>query len=777
MLRKSIVVLLLVLVATYVPCYALQGTWGSLTWQLSKDSTVLIISGAGYMKNDVERDGRGYCYPWSKFRGNVKTLVLSEGVKNVAAYAFLDFVQLSTLNLPSSISDIGQEAFSGCSSLESVSIPSGVTCLPEKAFYGCYSLESVDIPNTVTIIGRFAFGGCASLTSVRIPGSVTFIRDYAFRKCSLDSIALPNSLEIIADYSFCGSKIKGIVIPDNVSSIGTCAFAGCKELKSVEMPDNVSSIGKGAFSYCLSLESITIPRKCNTLNPETFYNCTSLREITIPSTVVKFAAESPGYDYQGTFENCSNLERIIIEDGDRLLTNSQGSKLFEGVNVKKLYWGREISNASFSDCKTLVDLTFGPKVRTIPSSCFHGCDGLTEVFIPDGVTDMGSFTFCSCANLKNLYVGNGVQMLCTIVESCDKFENLYIGNGLRRIEYVSFLNCNSLKMICTTSSQIGYVREKCGIPTTLAMLCVPDKEMYAGILGAYNLKNIVTDVSGEAVYTGKGVDVDVLTSVPGCGVSLVSDAETKLPVNVGRYNAPLPVEISSGKWKSTFNTNCSFTIKPAPLTVIANSETREYGQDNPEWSCTYVGFVNNETEDVLTARPTVLCPATKESPVGQYQLIPSAASAKNYEITYERGVLNVTKASQQITWEQDIAKLHVGDIVELQAESSAGLKVKFASSNSSVADVYSSGGKTYMECMAPGTARITASQPGGENYNAADDLVKRVSVEIADGVAGVHAEEDIVEYYSMDGTLVASPTKGIYIVRYKDGQMRKVVLK
>ena len=88
MLRKSVVALLLVLVATYVPCYALQGTWGSLTWQLSKDSTVLIISGTGCMKNDVERDGCGNYYPWSKFRGNVKTLVLSEGVKNVAAYAF-----------------------------------------------------------------------------------------------------------------------------------------------------------------------------------------------------------------------------------------------------------------------------------------------------------------------------------------------------------------------------------------------------------------------------------------------------------------------------------------------------------------------------------------------------------------------------------------------------------------------------------------------------------------------------------------------------------------
>lgn len=681
------------------------------------------------------------------------------------------------VEVPSSVKSFLIGCFSYEEDLVGVKFSSSLASLGYGFFEGCRNLRDVELPSSLITLGSRCFRDCSSLESLDIPASVTSLGESCFSYCGLDSIALPNSLEIIADYLFCGSKIKGIVIPDNVSSIGTCAFADCRELKSVEMPDNVSSIGKGAFSNCSSLESITIPRKCNTLNPETFYKCTSLREITIPSTVAKFAAASPGYDYQGTFENCSNLERIIIEDGDRLLTNSQGSKLFEGVNVKKLYWGREISYASFSDCKTLVDLTFGPKVRTIPSSCFQGCDGLTEVFIPDGVTDMGTSTFNNCANLKNLYVGNGVQMLCTIVESCDKFENLYIGNGLRRIESVSFLNCNSLKMICTTSSQIGYVREKCGIPATLAMLCVPDKEMYAGILGAYNLKNIVTDVSGESVYTGKGVDVDVLTSVPGCGVSLVSDAETKLLVNVGRYNAPLPVEISSGKWKSTFNTNCSFTIKPAPLTVIANSETREYGQDNPEWSCTYVGFVNNETEDVLTVRPTVLCPATKESPVGQYQLIPSAASAKNYEITYERGVLNVTKASQQITWEQDIAKLHVGDIVELQAESSAGLKVKFASSNSSVADVYSSGGKTYMECMAPGTARITASQPGGENYNAADDLVKRVSVEIADGVAGVHAEDDIVEYYSMDGTLVASPTKGIYIVRYKDGQMRKVVLK
>ena len=714
-------------------------------------------------------------HDWS----GVRFVEVPSSLKSLPKGCFSYEEDLVGVKFSSSLASLGSCCFEMCRNLRDVELPSSLTTLNDRCFNGCSSLESLDIPASVTSLGNMCFCDCSSLKSVILPSTVTSLGDACFLRCSnISEITIPASVTTLGNSCFGScSKLQSVEIPSSVTSLGRSCFWCCSSLTEVVIPSSVTSLEDQTFYDCSNLIDVEIPSSVTSLGSSCFSYCTSLREITIPSTVVKFAAESPGYDYQGTFGNCSNLERIIIEDGDRLLTNSQGSKLFEGVNVKKLYWGREISDASFRDCKTLVDLTFGPKVRTIPSSCFQGCDGLTEVFIPDGVTDTGNSTFNNCANLKNLYVGNGVQMLCSIVGSCGKFENLYIGNGLRRIEYVSFLNCNSLKMICTTSSQIGYVREKCGIPTTLAMLCVPDKEMYAGILGAYNLKNIVTDVSGEAVYTGKGVDVDVLTSVPGCGVSLVSDAETKLPVNVGRYNAPLPVEISSGKWKSTFNTNCSFTIKPAPLTVIANSETREYGQDNPEWSCTYVGFVNNETEDVLTARPTVLCPATKESPVGQYQLIPSAASAKNYEITYERGVLNVTKASQQITWEQDIAKFHVGDIVELQAESSAGLKVKFASSNSSVADVYSSGGKTYMECMAPGTARITASQPGGENYNAADDLVKRVSVEIADGVAGVHAEEDIVEYYSMDGTLVASPTKGIYIVRYKDGQMRKVVLK
>lgn len=245
MLRKSVVALLLVLVATYVPCYALQGTWGSLTWQLSKDSTVLIISGTGHMKTD-------YSYPWSKFRRKVKTLVLSEGVKNVAAYAFLNFAQLSTLNLPSSISDIGQKAFSGCSSLESVSIPSGVTCLPVEAFDGCYSLESVDIPNTVTIIGRSAFYNCACLASVHIPGSVTFIGETAFAGCK-SLVTCENESEKVDIWcnSFAGCPLP---IENGVRYVGKYAV-DCDTLHKGDI-----NIKEGTLGMAVSLRGIIRPK-------------------------------------------------------------------------------------------------------------------------------------------------------------------------------------------------------------------------------------------------------------------------------------------------------------------------------------------------------------------------------------------------------------------------------------------------------------------------------------------------------------------------------------
>ena len=89
----------------------------------------------------------------------------------------------------------------------------------------------------------------------------------------------------------------------------------------------------------------------------------------------------------------------------------------------------------------------------------------------------------------------------------------------------------------------------------------------------------------------------------------------------------------------------SYTIYPAPLTATIQNATREYGEENPKFNVTFTGFVNNETEDVLSSKGTVVTTATTKSEVGSYPITLSDAIARNYTITAEPATLTITKAS------------------------------------------------------------------------------------------------------------------------------------
>ena len=93
----------------------------------------------------------------------------------------------------------------------------------------------------------------------------------------------------------------------------------------------------------------------------------------------------------------------------------------------------------------------------------------------------------------------------------------------------------------------------------------------------------------------------------------------------------------------------TLTVTPAVVTVNVGNYTRVYGQNNPEFTYTLTGFVNNETESVLTTRPTLSTVATNSSNVGQYAVNASGAVAPNYSFSYTEGLLTITKASLKVT--------------------------------------------------------------------------------------------------------------------------------
>ncbi|MBO7645783.1 MAG: hypothetical protein J6S52_02090, partial [Prevotella sp.] len=157
-----------------------------------------------------------------------------------------------------------------------------------------------------------------------------------------------------------------------------------------------------------------------------------------------------------------------------------------------------------------------------------------------------------------------------------------------------------------------------------------------------------------------------------------------------------------------------------PVTVTAKSYTRKYGEANPEF-----GFTSEGAS--LEGTPEIICEATETSAVGTYPIVISKGSVENYNVTYVNGTLTIEKAEQTIAWEQDLSEMQVGDQVELKATASSGLPVSYTV-NSSIAEVYSAGNKTYLDCMAEGELQIMAVQEGDGNYYSSVRIRKTVKI-------------------------------------------------
>ena len=89
------------------------------------------------------------------------------------------------------------------------------------------------------------------------------------------------------------------------------------------------------------------------------------------------------------------------------------------------------------------------------------------------------------------------------------------------------------------------------------------------------------------------------------------------------------------------------TIQTVPLAIIANSLTRVYGSANPLLTYSYSGFVNNESQSVLTGMPSISTVATATSPVGSYPITLRVGSlgSPNYTFTFESATLTVARQS------------------------------------------------------------------------------------------------------------------------------------
>jgi hypothetical protein len=395
----------------------------------------------------------------------ITSVVIPEGMIDIAASAFADCVYLTSVNVPSTVTSIGAQAFAG-TGISSISLPSGLRVLGEQTFIYCQNLTEATLPESITEL-KATFNGCTSLSKVTLSKNIKTIGDYTFAETGITEFVVADTVETIGALAFSQSKLQKITFGSGLKSVGTAAFSS-SQLQNVVLPDSLTVIADSMFSGCIQLKTVTLGNAVESILSNAFMGCAALTSINIPDTL-KSVGET-------VFEDCLSLQYNVYE-GVNYLGNSNSPHLVivstnvEVVNmpddtvimpagalknsiVKEIMIGKGVSiigqNVLF-DTDNLVKITVHPENEfyTAVNNCLiekatkkliRGC--ATSVIPEDGsVIEMASNAFSNIANLEVLRIPAILKSVDLDILYCDNLKYIIFARGIENI-HVNYVEAN-----------------------------------------------------------------------------------------------------------------------------------------------------------------------------------------------------------------------------------------------------------------------------------------------------------------------------------------------
>ncbi len=200
-----------------------------------------------------------------------------------------------------------------------------------------------------------------------------------------------------------------------------------------------------SLSTCEDTE-IIIPKGVTSINNGALKGKTEITAIYIPKTVTQIG--------DNAFLNCSNLKKVIFEDGSEL--ENIGDSVFKGCSALEyyefdggLYFGSKVSAVIFMGAKdknaSSISIKDGCKI--IYESVYRDNKALEEITIPNTVKTIGDMAFYECSNLKKAnYLGTHNDW--AIINFGDGYSNpSYYANGIYfNGEYLKSLSLSAEKI-------------------------------------------------------------------------------------------------------------------------------------------------------------------------------------------------------------------------------------------------------------------------------------------------------------------------------------------
>ena len=558
-----------------------------------------------------------------------------------------------------------------------------------------------------------------------------------FSKCSgLKAITLPGYLKSVGESAFqeC-SSLETLNLPSGITSIGNYAFLECENLTSVTLPSGLISIGDRAFMSCISITSLDLPSSLTTAGEMALAGCSNLTSLTLHSGLTNIKGNNLLGGNMPYYHNLKDVRYIIDSDLETYLQSNH--PIINDIRCGIKYYLND---------QEITTLEIPSEITSIGDGVFLSSNSLTNLTLSSKITSAGKYAFNNCSNLKDIryyiyddlatYIQKGhpaFYVNCGIKYYWNNQEitTLEIPTSVTSIGNHAFYGCNGLTSVEFPSnlSSIGdWAFSNCSgltsvdLPSSITKMgeCV---FYYCKNLSSVKLPSEITAISNGAFGYSSLKDIELPA-----GITSIGDDAFVNCSNLQNINLPSGITtIGTGAfWDCSNLTN---VILPSALTSIGA-----------------IAFANCSNLANVTLSSNI-------TSIG-YSAFSDCNSLKNLTI------------SKDVTSIKDIRFYYEYDELELES-------VYVAWENPIEAG-------SFFDRIKISNCTLYVPQGTKEAYANADvwkDFGNIIEYD-ATGIDKVTNRSDVKEIsrYSLNGQRVTSPTKGVNIVVYSDGSIKKVAV-
>lgn len=685
-------------------------------------------------------------------------------------------------------------------------------------------LKSILLPNSIVTINNYCFSKCYSLTEINIPNSVTAIGDVAFQYCGLTSLVIPESIKKIGNGAFYGNShlMEVFFLGSEKPKIRSNAFDYCHSALTLYVPNKETYGNASNMVQYVSFPTSTYAY--TGMAPKLEWQ-NNLKGYTATLEDASALDKSVGSHSANVKVRYSNGVDITVEiPYEYTITPAPLSLTVNNAT-------REYGNPNPEFSSVITGFVDGENADNQNMTVNYTCAA-------DRQSNAGNYRILASVNAPNYEVtyhyGTLVVTKAPLTLKVKNTSRLY-GDENPQFEliYIGLRN-NETSPTWTQAIKVATTATKkshCGVyPITISGGVSQNYTVSEYTNGELTVSKRPLTVRaldyersyGEANPTFKiAYDGFVNSDNESCiSPKPALSCEATKESNAGTYQ----ILVTGGKaedYAITYQYG-KLIIKPLYLGFKETYITVTYnekGKSVSDLAFEYIPALNMDYDlsdlkleiwalDGENKYPQHVWTVAGGSYAGNYVNYSGATYAGKYIMTIAgfktanpnlqvdqktaRAYLTVEKASNELQWaDEEPITVAVGETKELGISYGADLYCKFnlvfdeSLIQVRAADKETNQSKWYIVGLKEGTTDLSfniscmKNDWGFYNFDASQTLTRRIQIVPATDInkTTVSSEVQEVARYSLNGQRLTAPTKGVNIVKYSDGSVRKEIVK